>query len=416
MSRRARHPVPSRSRRMRSSRTRRAGFTLVELMVALTIGGLVVAAMFSIGGASARHFQEQQRVGVTQRSVRQAMNRVRRDLARAGYLHVPHHLAPGVNTCPAPAVPREVPAVWFDDADSEGVAALDTINRGQNGVSADRLRLIGNYATGDDYLTSSLDGAGDTLFLQTDWLAFRRSFLLTGASGTVVDQDRFQDAVFRQGSMLRIHVPETGREFFVTVVSATLDSTGARASIDFRPALPLDSECFSGLGRGTLVTPLSWIEYAVIAPPTDSTMESNAASVTGANTLLVRRELDMSDATGATVLPGTQRTVLEYAVDFNLDFIVDTNLVPGGPPNISVETGNAAEALVQSRPWMVRGAIVSLAARSPEQDIRFPWPDAWGSGRPSTAPLNRYRVFSDRPGAARVRSLITEVQMPNLIP
>ena len=60
------------------ARSRRAGFTLIEMMVALAAGGLVIAAVFTLGGASARHFQEQQRVGVTQRSVRMAMERLRR--------------------------------------------------------------------------------------------------------------------------------------------------------------------------------------------------------------------------------------------------------------------------------------------------------------------------------------------------
>lgn len=399
----------------RSRRARQAGFTLLELMVAMTIGALVVAAMFSIGGASSRHFQEQQRIGVTQRSVRHAMNRIRHDLARAGYLHVAHERAPGVNTCPAPPLTRSVPAVWFDDADPVGESALDTVNRSANGVSADRLRLIGNYATGDDYLTSSIDSNGRNLFLQTDWLAFRRSFLVNGAGGPVLDRDRFEDVVFKPGSMVRVHVPETGREFFLDVTGSSLDASGT-ARIELGQALPLGSECFTGLGRGTLVTPLSWIEYAIIAAPADSTLASNAAAVTGPNTLLVRRELDMSDPSGNTIVRGTQRVILEYAVNFDLNFVVDTNLVPGGVPTISIESGASAENLVQTTPWMVRGAVVSLAARTPEQDTRFPWPDSWSAGRPPGAPLNRYRVFNDRDGAARVRSLVTEVQMPNLIP
>ena len=40
-------------RRLRAT----AGFTLVELMVALVISGFVIGAMYSIGSASSRHFQ-----------------------------------------------------------------------------------------------------------------------------------------------------------------------------------------------------------------------------------------------------------------------------------------------------------------------------------------------------------------------
>ena len=74
------------------------------------------------------------------------------------------------------------------------------------------------------------------------------------------------------------------------------------------------------------------------------------------------------------------------------------------------------EAIVQNSPWQVRSVIAALAARTPEQDRRFPWPDEWSGGRPSTAPLNRFLVFPDQPGAARVRRLVTEIQAPNLVP
>lgn len=396
-----------RTLRIRPRRARKAGFTLLELMVAMLIGSMVVAALYTLGSGSSRHFQEQQRIGVTQRSVRMAMDRLRRDIARAGYLHVPSNLDPNLQTCPAPAAPRDVPAVWFQDGDPVGQAALAAINGPANRVSADRLRLIGNYTTGDDYRTYTFSGAGTTIDLQTNWLAFRRSFVVDIGAGPVVDVDRF-NSVFQSGRML--HVQTGSKHAFVRITGASINASGTTAQVMISPALP-PGACVAGLGVGGSVSPLSEVEYFIDQPAADSALAPRSPAVTGAATHLIRRELDMG--TGME-LPGTRRVVLEYAVDFNLDFIVDQQLTPGSPPDLQRIDGALAAPVVQARPWQVRGIIASLAARTPEQDTRFPWPESWNAGRPIGQPLSRYQVFPGQDGAARVRALTTEVMMPNM--
>ncbi|MGE0785015.1 MAG: PilW family protein [Sandaracinaceae bacterium] len=395
--------------RRRSSK--QAGFTLVELMVSLLIGALAVAAVFSLGGASARHFQEQQRIGVTQRSVRNAMERVRDDLSRAGYLHVSAHNAPLVRTCPNPPTPTPVPAVWFADNDSTGNAALDGINRAANLTSADRLRLIGGYATGDRFLVRELLASGTQVSLQTDWLAFRRNFISMSSGAPVVDTARFAD-VFKVGRMLHIET-SGGRHFFVNITGASLDAGATSARVDITPGLGPTNECFNSSLESLVVTPISEVEYAIETTAAGSALEPANSDVTGPNTQLVRRELDIDSD---TEIAGTRRTILEYAVHFNVDWIVDTNPTVGNPPNLVRVNGANAATAIQNQPWQVRSAIVTLAARTPEQDPRFPWPDTWTGGRPGGTPLNRYQVFPARPGAARVRVLTTEVQLPNLVP
>ncbi len=390
----------------RAARTR--GFTLIEMMVALAIGALVVASVFSIGGASARHFQEQQRIGVTQRSVRMAMGRLQRDIQRAGYMHVPSNLAPEVNMCATPTSPRDVPAIWMTDSDTAGNRALDALNRTTNGVSADRLRLIGNYGTGDQFLVDSISSSGNVLFLQEGWLAFRRSFTVDSGGTTTSDPQRFAD-VFQSGRMLHIQTGY-GQHAFVRVTAATIDALGQNATVSISPGMGVDNPCVAGLGRGTVITPLSEIEYSIQAVPAASTLSARSAAVVGPNTQLVREELDMSSG---AVIPGTRRVVLEYAIDFNIDAFIDNRLAPTLPPNLVSVTGAAAQNAIRNTPWQVRSLVVSLAARTPEQDRRFPW--TYSGGRPATAPLNRFLVFRGQPGAARVRQLITEVQTPNLV-
>lgn len=391
---------------------RRAGFTLVEMMVALSIGTVVVAAVFTIGGGSAHHFQEQQRVGVLQRSVREASDRIRRDIGRAGYLSVASTLSPRVSMCRTPATPRTVQAIWLDDTDSTAASALAAINGGQNGVSADRLRLSGNYATSDAYLVRSINNTGTMLWLQTqNWQAFQRSFVVTTAGGQVVDTAGYLNA-FRRGRMLHIET-RTHQHFLVDITGSSIDSGGTSATVSISPGLGNNNPCIEGLLEGAVVAPVSQIEYALEPAPAGSNLAPRSLAVTGPNTQLVRREIDM---TSGTEMAGTRRVVLDYAVDFNVELIIDTNLTPTNPPSLVRRAGAQAEASAQGSPWQVRSAIVSIAGRSATQDSRFPWPTTWASGRPSGAPLNRYRVFSDRQGAARVRSLTTEIVMPNLVP
>jgi len=393
----------------RHTARRRAGFTLLEMMVALVIGALVVTSMFTLGGASQRHFQEQARIGVTQRSVRLAAERLRRDIGRAGYLHVPSNRAPRVNNCTSPAAPRDVPAIWMADDDPTGNSALDTVNRGQNRVSADRLRLIGSYDASDPFLVRSFNGAGNTIFLQTDWLAFRRNFVVQTGATSSVDTARFAD-VFRVGRMVHIESRQ-GKHLYLNITGSLVNATGTLAQINVSPSAGVDSRCLEGFGEQSLVSVLDEIEYSIQSPAPGSALRARSPAVVGPNTLLVRQELNM---TSGAPIAGTRRTVLEYAIDFNIDAYVDSNVTVGLPPNIQLQRGAATQAAIQGQPWQVRSLQVSLAARTPEQDPHFPWP--WGGGRPAGLPLNRFRVFPGQPGAARVRQITTEVLMPNMVP
>ena len=53
--------------------SRRAAFTLLELMVALTIGGLTITSVYAIGSASTRVFRVQNDVANAQTTLRMAM-------------------------------------------------------------------------------------------------------------------------------------------------------------------------------------------------------------------------------------------------------------------------------------------------------------------------------------------------------
>ncbi|MFW5926296.1 MAG: PilW family protein [Myxococcota bacterium] len=391
---------------MKRHRTK-AGFTLIELMVALVAGVIAITTIYFVGAASSRHFHEQQRIAQTQMSVRMAMEQLRRDVQRAGFLGTPNSMRE--SRCGTPP-PREVQAVEFANDDQTNVLP----NAAQNGVTADTLRLTGNYATGDSYFVSSLTAAGSGVYLQQSWHGFRRDF------GSPVNPDRFE-AVFRPGRMLHLTTLQ-GKHFFVRITG----NDPGRGQVDFTPALPLGGACTGGLADGAVVAPLSRIEYSVqnladdpagqsLAPEDDPA----AAAFRGeAGAQLVRREIDF----GGNPLPGSQRIVLENVAMVDYQFLANT-AGAGLAPDLEVwadEDANGrlgdVNANAAFRPEAVMSVRASLSARTAEQDPRFPWVAA-AAGTPATgvAPT-RYKVVpgDDFQGAARVRTLRTEIFLPNV--
>lgn len=394
-------PILTAAAQARSLR-RRAGYSLVELMIALTAGALVISSTYFIGAASSRHFQEQQRIGQTQTAVRLAMDMVQRDLARAGYLGTANSATD--QRCRAPVF--ELQAVQFqNDVDSAMIP-----NAGLNGVSADRLTLVGSYASNDAYFATGLNAAGDSLTLQTSWQAFRRTFGAPPIDATATGPFA---SVFTPGRVLRIRT-QTGNVFYTTITSATA-ATGAVA---FAPRLGVGGLCVGGLADGATVSVLSRIEYRV-----DDGTGFNSASINpagsdfieGRRSYLVRREVTFA----GLAVANSETVVLENVVDFNLDFVLDQEANRTLPPSLQRLTGLAAAPLLGSvaagavgaAPQRVRSAIVSLSGRTADQDPSFPY-----IARAAGDPLTRFKVTVNAayPGAARVRSLTSEVLLSNL--
>jgi prepilin-type N-terminal cleavage/methylation domain-containing protein len=410
-------------------RRAQAGFTLVELMVALVAGVIAITTIYFVGAASSRHFHEQQRISQTQMSLRMAMEQIRRDVQRAGFLGVPNsHTA---QTCFTSAdADLAVQAVSFQPNPDPGVLP----NAGENNVVADRLVLTGNYATSDAYLVAGLTD-GMTVQLQSTWQSFRRDFggALPGQEmmGVQFDPNRF-NAVFLPGRLLHL-TNQLGNHFFLQITGT--DPTQGR--IRFQPGLTLGTPCVGGLADGGIVAPLSRIEYVVEDLTADgrgrellpaNQQQAGAQDARGlANAQLIRRELsNVMNRTSMTDVQGNvfERVLLEYVANVSYRFVIDM-APPGQPPQLVV--GGAENPQVVQRlgpvqgnmaamPQQVRSVIVTLSARTPEQDPRFAWvPGAAGNPAQGIAPT-RYRVNPALPGAARVRTLTSEIFLPNVAP
>jgi prepilin-type N-terminal cleavage/methylation domain-containing protein len=407
-----------------SPRRTRAGFTLIELMVALVAGLIAISAIYTVSGASARHFHEQQRIAATQMSLRMAMTQLRADLARAGLYGTPNSDSanpPNLQGCPKPS-PR-IQAVEFRD-DPDGAAFADAY--GNNGIQFDRLRLTGNYSTTGGYMVASAATATE-LRLQTDWQGFRRDFMTapSGGDGTaaVVDEAAF-GAAFKAGRYVHVRtLQETSA--FARIASVFVGGTSIvpDVRVQLQDPLAIASPCLPGLGDGAVVAPLSRIEYAVVDPRKDDALAALRSSMdeTTENQLglrpavLVRREIPFGCTTDCAPIAGTTRVVLEFAADFELRFVVDNQPDPSRPPDLQVLDGAAAQNALDPEnsgnyPEQVRSVIVRLSARTPGTDPRFAFVE------PDDGPLTRFQAHPDAPGASRVRTIEAEIFLPNLVP
>jgi prepilin-type N-terminal cleavage/methylation domain-containing protein len=384
---------------MRTNRTspkqseRRGGFTLVELMVSLTLGALVIGSVYTLGAVSARHFQEQQRVSQLQLSTRIALERVRRDASLAGFGGTPDSEAE--RSCGTGGGVNRFFGVTVTDRDPGGMTALATMpGAAGSNVHADRLRMVGNFDTGDVYLVR--DYSGVSINLQTNWQGFRRSFI--DQSGTAIDTDLF-DAVFDAGRIVRITHP-TGGTFFATIGSTTIAGPG-NVTVRLTTSLPACAD----VCMGCTIAPLSGVEY-FLAPAPEELESTIAAAVTGPNTVLMRGLFDPN--TGLST-DGTARPVLEWAVHFDVDAIVNTAAITTLLPALALQNDTTVTGAGGLRASGIYSLDVTLAARTPEQDANFPWV-APVAGRP----LTRFRSSTTLPGAMRVRTAHSEILLPNI--
>jgi len=393
-------------------RRRPQGFTLIELMVALVAGLIAIATIYTLSRASSRHFHEQQRISQTQMAVRMATEQIRRDVQRAGFMGTPNTFME--RRCFDP--PQHFGAVEFLDNADPGALPNAVVNQ----VEADRLRLIGNFVTGDSYFVAGLISPGnDTVPIQREWQGFRRSF---GADANY-SPDAFTN-VFRPGRWVHVVTPQQ-RHIFSEIQGSNGGGGASRPTVTFN-----HGNCV--IPNGSIISPLMRIEYLVVDGtygPLQQVFGSAADQALDQargfqNSVLIRREIGFTD--GLPVV-NTDRVVLEYVADFNLTFVLDNQNIIGQPPVLQlhgtandVAAGHASfgAAAAQLRPpgggggtpHHVRSVIVDLAARTADESPNFLFVPRPNRG----TPLTRYEANTDLDGAARVRAAHAEIFLPNI--
>ncbi len=398
------------------------GFTIVELMVSITITSIVVAALYSVSRATTETFNQQQRAAEMQLRLRLAMERMRVDVARAGYMATPNsEVDPRV--CPKPSPLLQPLSI------TRATSATNPIpNLTDNAfITPVALRMVGNYTTVDEYLVDSIAGNRIRLQHHTPQWAARVT--------TAAEFNRIFTPVAGVNRLIRISSP-TGFMQFVRVVSGSwqrydsptqpeLVVTPSPAVIGEGSMVGAGSGCgIAGLGTGSTVAPVDMIEYRLRSGATMRAvlpeLYPSDATEAALKTDLVRSEWTL-DATPAEIA-GTAQLVGEYAVDFDATVTADegTGVSPvtmrgvawGDDTNINRYAENMMGAGSASGhfPQRIRSVLLRLSIRDRNQDPAF----GWVARAAATSPLTRFRVFTDRLGAARVRTLTSEVVLQNL--
>jgi prepilin-type N-terminal cleavage/methylation domain-containing protein len=420
---------------------KRAGFTLVELMIAMIAGSIAVTGVYYLNSVTARSYQQQMSVSDAQMSLRSAVDQLRRDIARAGYLAAPASsqlrncsgalpattTAAGYNTENSPRAFQAV-SVGFNGSLSynKGSAlsgAQVTALIGTNSVRADDLTLIGNYTTSDAYLAETLaanicGGAANytQLQLQTGRESFRRSFF-TPANGSVAETPDY--ALFKKtfSTDRMVRVEQAGRYYFADIANSDWTASSLPTITLVSPGLPNCVDTCSWMA----VAPVDRIHYGIESDlgPDFSRLVGNSGIVGSRRAMLVRRRENIR--TGAAIA-NEARVVLDYAVEFAIDAIYNS-AATGARPTWAYAIGSAAlSTLNTNTPEDYQALVVTLASRAIEADANLP---ALTRGLPFNQagtvnkPLFTYNVIDPNFPAitnlnARVRSLRTEIFLQNL--
>lgn len=399
-------------KRTARARDQRA-FTLVELMVAMLGGMFVAIAVFTLAKHASGFAMRQSRIAdATLQSVI-GFERLKADIARAGFLGSPN-VASDPAVCrggPLPAPPAgllRIASVYIEAA--TGASTESTLN----GLAPRSIVLAGSYTSQDQFVARSISqGASSVVFLQRNTLGMANiGYTDLGGAAAL-------GRVFRAGRALRI-IDDAGGMQFAQIAGVT---GGANPSITLAAAPGVQFRASSvnrcgvrGHGNDS-VNVVDFVRYDIRDLNTSTTPQFAGMFVGGPSYEATRRELVRveQDVFGVEV-PNTLELIAEYAVDLDFSLFVASS---GGGPLTRV-SGDAMAAFADdvqvggSQPQLIRGVHAWLSVRSQEADRDSTLP-ALGSSAPGPN-LLRISVNPTSRGAppfARVRTLQSTIPLPN---
>ncbi len=387
------------------SNTRR-GFTLVELMVALTGGLIFTLFVFMMTRDVSRFFQRQTGLSDATLSVVTGYQRLRADVQRAGFLATPN-VAKDPRRCPAAGT--GIPASWDANfpqlsrlalARVEPGASLTTLGSGhllsEAGLTTpDKLYLYGNYTSVDQYPVKEYLG-GTTIELEPNSVALERAGYATNAQSTL-------DQLFPTGRILRAVSTNTGEEQYSIITGVDASDTNRPRITIASPTVPFvfktnNPLCgLRGHNKDMIVNTVNIIRYSVADMTNDSNYDpllfSEDPGFNSERTELVREEIDPSTADGdldasntSMIFPGTRELVAEFAVDFKVSVVAVTSVATGATSFLDENdsdflayAGDPTEpaALVNGMgPHLIRALHPRLSVRTRAPDRQADVPDA----------------------------------------
>jgi len=402
-------------------RTRRtsAGFTLIELMVALTGGLIISIAVFALARDSGRFYQHEARLANATISGLLGFERLRADLGRAGFLSSPN-IASDPSLC---AVPDAAwPAGLRNLASIQVSAPAVTYPAlAANGRTPPVITLAGSYASPDVFGAKIVPDGNNVIF---ELSTIEGAGALRRLGNTGMPDNATMKSIFPLLHALRI--VQNGRSYYGQIVGAAggaqpTVTINSQPKVQFRSGSPIGCGLSDVVGSGASVPTINvvnFIQYAVRPPQTASAIAgyqnlgNNSADGPGeaGRTELTRVELDIN----GQVIDGTEEIVAEYAVDLNLQLIAVTSTT-GLDPNLSVITpsdplyGSFTGPVfgTTNTPQRIRSVRVRLGVRSREPDRGSNIASPAGQG------IFRFDVGSGTTPFARVRTFQADIALHN---
>lgn len=402
------------------------GFTLIELMVALSAGLFLSIFVFMLTRDVSRFFQGESRLSDATMGAVIGFERLKADIARAGFLASPN-LRKDPSRCPR--TPTLTGGGWTSfpflsdmgllhitrGAGGDGLQAEATQFLADNSLTPDHLRLYGNYQSADQFPARSVSPPGAsavTINLEPRSSAMVRLGYVPGAANA----EAVIQAAFPVGRALRI-VNAEGEQQYGIIQSASINATTLAPMVVLdHAALAIVYESTNkmcgirGHGAGVSVNVVNIIDYRL-----DDTLRTSAAFVDlnlAANEDAGRLDLvreEVNPQTGVA-FAGSQQIVAEYAVDFRLGLTAvtsPTTLALTRYPEGDLLIDNYAKA--QAVPQANQGPHFIRAVR-PRLSVRTRAADRTQQITPGPG-LYRVRLGPER--FARVRTLSATVATRN---
>lgn len=382
---------PAQSRAFRDVRGAR-GFTLIELLVALTGGLFVSIAVFTLARDASRFYQREGRLAAATLAAVTGFDRLRGDIARAGFLATPNALGDPL-VCSrgtgGTALMQDIASVNVVPGGSPTNTLLTA-----NGRSPDALILAGSYSSTDMFPVARWNnvGTGYVATLQDDMGAMARLGWATATNQA--DRTALLQTVFLPGRGLRL-VDTEGRQHFALITGAAADATGKpQITLSQTPVVqerdPTRLCGTKGLEVGSTVNVVNFIRYDVRSlagsayQPLLTASAANASSQLFENnrTELVRRELSAAAADRDTTLSIANVPQIELAAEYAVDLQFEVTVAQANPtlnnPSLSHVGRTAAEATsfqgfvgvpsAGGLPQRIRSVRARLSVRSREGD------------------------------------------------
>jgi hypothetical protein len=407
------------SRRSFARRSTSAGFTLVELMVALTGGLFISLAVFALARDSGRFYQREARIANATVGGLLGFERLRTDIARAGFLASPN-VVRDPRLCGAPQA--NWPSALRNLASIQVTAGTPNAALTLNGRTPPVIVLAGSYASADVFSVRVRPAGNATTFeLESNQPALLRL-------GNQANPDNNTMAgVFAAGRALRI--VQNGRQYYGQIIGS---SGGAAPTVTIGPAPAIQFRSGSAIGCGleevwgsgasvATINVVNFIQYQLGTPQTpvgQASYQDVYASADGGpgeaqRTELMRLELGID----GVPIPGTEEIVAEYAVDLSLQLTAVSAITGCCNPTLAVVTPTdplfpvftaPVFGAANNTPERIRSVRVRLGVRSREGDRAATVTNPAGQG------LFRFNLGTGNSEAfARVRTFQADVSLHN---